>query len=227
MHNACSDAESLRPIHLLSDFITSPKIRPRFVLRSYRRLREPGPDLWLPITIMWFYHETWKLWLRFSLWGFWLCSRLGSKGQECESRGVHQGWKRSGAASEMEEIRIGAKRVFDARTRQPSFSGKRREGGGRLGTEGSRDSSFACSEALISTLAAYRPRVPLAVRRLRVGGRERRLPPRLPARGGSAVAALPAALLLDARGEPLLPAGVKSVGVCQGSIFSPSNTHCR
>lgn len=93
--------------------------------------------------------------------------------------------------------------------------------------EGSRDSSFACSVALISTLAAYRPRVPFAVWQLRVGGRERRLPPRPPARGGCAVAALPAALLLDARGELLLPAGVKSVGVCQRSIFLPSNTHCR
>lgn len=76
---------SPRPIHLLSDFITSPKIQPRFVLRSYRRLREPGTDLWLPIKIMWFHHETWKLWLHFSFGDFWLCSRLGSEGRECES----------------------------------------------------------------------------------------------------------------------------------------------
>lgn len=66
----CGDVQTLRPIHLLSDFITRPRIQPRFVLRSYRRLREPGTDLWLPIKIMWFHHETWKLWLHFSFGDF-------------------------------------------------------------------------------------------------------------------------------------------------------------
>lgn len=98
-------------------YITSPKIQPRFVLRSYQRLREPGTDLWLPIKIMWFYHETWKLCLHFSFGdvGF-------APGSAPRVESVNpSGREHSGAASAMEEIGIAARRIFDVRTTQPSL----------------------------------------------------------------------------------------------------------
>jgi len=86
LHSARGEASSPRPVHLLSEFITSPKTQPGLVLSSYQGLRELGADVWLPIKVMWFYHETWKLWLHFLIWRFWLRSRLGAEGPECEPR---------------------------------------------------------------------------------------------------------------------------------------------
>ena len=130
--------------------------------------------------------------------------------------GCASGLERSGAPGGKEELWITAERIFNVRTTQPSFSGKRRSGGGRLGTEGSCSSIFAFSLALISALATYRPRVLRRARQFDASGREQRLARRLRARGGGEVPLL----------SPV-PTGVNDVGLCQGSIFSASNVHCQ
>lgn len=85
----------------------------------------PGADLWLPIKIMWFYHETWKLWLHFFFGDFGFAPGSALRG-ESVNPGCASGLEHSGAASEMEEIQIAAKRIFNVRTTQPSFSGNHR-----------------------------------------------------------------------------------------------------
>lgn len=93
----------------------------------------------------------------------------------------------SGAANEMEEIRVAAKRIFRVRVTQPFFQGSADKAAGALAQRGAANSSFAFSLALISTLATYHPCILLAVQRLGVSSREQCLPSACVPRGGGDV----------------------------------------
>lgn len=59
----------------------------------------------------------------FFLWRFWLCSRLVSKGRECESRVCIRAGA-LGCCEEVEEAGTVAKGTFNTRMTQPSFFGE-------------------------------------------------------------------------------------------------------
>lgn len=132
---------------------------------------------------MWFHHETWKLWLHFSFGDAGFAPGPAPRG-EGVNPGCVSGMERSGAASEMEEIRIAAKRIFHVRVTQPFSQGSADKAAGALARSGAANSSFAFSLALISTLATYHPCILLTVQRLGVSSPEQ-CPPsaRIPRRG--------------------------------------------